>query len=432
MNFFDLNKGIAFLFVIFGFTTIDAQTYIDYQGVRYPTTSSITQDCPTVIIRPFDEGKFNSVNGIIKTEINGQKVEFDCKKIYKEDLTNEFLEIQYEENDTSTYGKIIEQRVSFIKDQISLISEIKELIANYKSLDGREPLGNAQKIYLATLIDHRKDGDIKVLQAAQKAREKNKFDKKLEPLNAILLPKIESEQSYLNNLLNSKDDWEKILQATMTSSCISRPGNYPKGEEWANYVATVKKKTVIANIPNPFLLGEIEVPNPNYEDKKLIQNEEETLLVYRNNDYNYSMQIPSCFKKEYDLFCKNGGSDYDFLYGKGKYEGVLLNVATEKNLGYMYLDGKGIYGNDMSSGVYQKLTKQDGESNKKIISKYAFPHGYLVISNLTYSGKPFTSKFYVFNLRNNVQLRIYIRYPQNMNNEFEGYIQKMIDSIEAY
>lgn len=144
------------------------------------------------------------------------------------------------------------------------------------------------------------------------------------------------------------------------------------------------------------------------------------------------MKIPSCFKEEFEIICRDGGSNYDFLYGHGQYEGVLLNIATQKHMGYMYLDGQSIYDNDMSGGVYQYLSKQDGESNKKIISKDVFDYGYLIICNLTHLGKPFTSKFYAFNLRNNVQLRFYIRYPQNMNNEFEEYIQNMIESIEAF
>ena len=426
------NRLVLLFTAVLCWQNILAQEYVEYQGTRYPTHSSLSEDNPTVKIRPFNQQKFDATKGIVEMEVNGTLIKYDCHKIYEEDLTNEYLEIPYEVNDTSSYGDVLVKRVQYIEEEITLLNEIKELIANYKSLHGREPLGNTQKIFLQTLIDNRKGINIKVLEAAQKAAQKNGFDKKMEPINEVLLPKIDSELSYLNSLISDKDNWEKILQASLTGSCISRLDNYPKAEVWAKSILEINKATVFVKVPNPFLLNEIEVPNPNFKDHNSVEKIEEGYLTYSNNEYNYSMKIPSCFKEEFEIFCRDGGSNYDFLYGHGQYEGVLLNIATQKHSGYMYLDGQGIYDNDMSGGVYQYLSKQNGESNKKIISKDAFPHGYLVISNLTYSGKPFTSKFYVFNLSNNVQLRIYIRYPQNMNNEFEGYIQKMIDSIEAY
>lgn len=428
-----MKNRLVFLFTaVLCWQNILAQEYVEYQGTRYPTHSSLSEDNPTVKIRPFNQQKFDATKGIVEMEVNGTLIKYDCHKIYEEDLTNEYLEIPYEVNDTSSYGDVLVKRVQYIEEEITLLNEIKELIANYKSLDGKEPLGNTQKIFLQTLIDNRKGINIKVLEAAQKAAQKNRFDKKMEPINEVLLPKIDSELSYLNSLISDKDNWEKILQASLTGSCISRLDNYPKAEVWAKSILEVNKATAFVKVPNPFLLNEIEVPNPNFKDHKSVEKIEEGYLIYRNNEYNYSMKIPSCFKKDFELFCRNGGSNYDFLYGSGQYEGVLLNIATQKHSGYMYLDGKGIYDNDMSGGVYQKLSKQDGESNKKIISKDAFDNGYLIICNLTYLGKPFTGKFYAFNLRNNVQLRFYIRYPQNMNNEFEEYIQNMIDSIDAF
>ena len=44
----------------------------------------------------------------------------------------------------------------------------------------------------------------------------------------------------------------------------------------------------------------------------------------------------------------------------------------------------------------------------------------------------FTGKFYAFNLRNNVQLRFYLRYPTSKKDEFESFIPQMLESIEAY
>jgi hypothetical protein len=43
-------------------------------------------------------------------------------------------------------------------------------------------------------------------------------------------------------------------------------------------------------------------------------------------------------QKRYDLFNKGEISDYDFLYADGGL--CMLNVATKKHSGYMYLDGK--------------------------------------------------------------------------------------------
>ena len=426
------NRLVLLFTAVLCWQNILAQEYVEYQGTRYPTHSSLSEDNPTVKIRPFNQQKFDATKGIVEIEVNGKLIKYDCHKIYEEDLTNEYLEIPYEVNDTSSYGDVLVKRVQYIEEEITLLNEIKELIANYKSLDGKEPLGNTQKIFLQTLIDNRKGINIKVLEAAQKAAQKNRFDKKMEPINEVLLPKIDSELSYLNSLISDKDNWEKILQASLTGSCISRLDNYPKAEVWAKSILEINKATVFVKVPNPFLLNEIEVPNPNFKDHNSVEKIEEGYLTYSNNEYNYSMKIPSCFKEEFEIFCRDGGSNYDFLYGHGQYEGVLLNIATQKHSGYMYLDGQGIYDNDMSGGVYQYLSKQNGESNKKIISKDVFDYGYLIICNLTYLGKPFTGKFYAFNLRNNVQLRFYIRYPQNMNNEFEEYIQNMIDSIEAF
>ena len=426
------NRLVLLFTAVLCLQNILAQEYVEYQGTRYPTHSSLSEDNPTVKIRPFNQQKFDATKGIVEIEVNGKLIKYDCHKIYEEDLTNEYLEIPYEVNDTSSYGDVLVKRVQYIEEEITLLNEIKELIANYKSLDGKEPLGKTQKIFLQTLIDNRKGINIKVLEAAQKAAQKNRFDKKMEPINEVLLPKIDSELSYLNSLISDKDNWEKILQASLTGSCISRLDNYPKAEVWAKSILEINKATVFVKVPNPFLLNEIEVPNPNFKDHNSVEKIEEGYLTYSNNEYNYSMKIPSCFKEEFEIFCRDGGSNYDFLYGHGQYEGVLLNIATQKHSGYMYLDGQGIYDNDMSGGVYQYLSKQNGESNKNIISKDVFDYGYLIICNLTYLGKPFTGKFYAFNLRNNVQLRFYIRYPQNMNNEFEEYIQNMIDSIEAF
>lgn len=426
------NRLVLLFTAVLCWQNILAQEYVEYQGTRYPTHSSLSEDNPTVKIRPFNQQKFDATKGIVEIEVNGKLIKYDCHKIYEEDLTNEYLEIPYEVNDTSSYGDVLVKRVQYIEEEITLLNEIKELIANYKSLHGREPLGNTQRIFLQTLIDNRKGINIKVLEAAQKAAQKNRFDKKMEPINEVLLPKIDSELSYLNSLISDKDNWEKILQASLTGSCISRLDNYPKAEVWAKSILEINKATAFVKVPNPFLLNEIEVPNPNFKDHNSVEKIEEGYLTYSNNEYNYSMKIPSCFKEEFELFCRDGGSNYDFLYGHGQYEGVLLNIATQKHMGYMYLDGQSIYDNDMSGRVYQYLSKQDGESNKKIISKDVFDNGYLIICNLTYGGEPFTSKFYAFNLRNNVQLRFYIRYPQNMNNEFEEYIQNMIESIEAF
>lgn len=409
-----------------------AQEYIDYQGTRYPTHSSLSQDNPTVKIRPFNEQKFRECDGIVEYTINGKIINLDCKKIYVEDLTNEILEVPYEVNDTATYGKIVEQRINYIKNQIILLSEIKELIPNLKTLHGQEPLGNTQKIYFSTLIENRKEVSFKALEAAHKAEQKNRFDKKLEEINTVIEPKIDSELSYMKSLLSSADDWDKILSANIRKSCLVRPDNYPNNEDWAKDIIEIKRATAIAKIDNPFLLDAIGVPNPNYEEVAIKEGCKDEGLKYQNPQYNYSMKIPSCFQSEFEIFLKNGGGEYDMLYGKGEYEEVELDIANAKHSMYMYLDGNGIYNNDMSGGVYRQLSSHDGETNKKTIDKQAFSNGYVITCSLTYAGKSCISKFYAINLRNNVQLRFYLRYPTSKKDEFESFIPQMLESIEAY
>jgi hypothetical protein len=63
------------------------------------------------------------------------------------------LEVPYEVKDSAIYQPLFEQRIAYITQQLSLLSDVKELINNFKELDGKEPIGNTQRLYFSTLMN---------------------------------------------------------------------------------------------------------------------------------------------------------------------------------------------------------------------------------------------------------------------------------------
>jgi hypothetical protein len=331
-----------------------SQVLVDYQGKGYPTDSPISQEYKTVKIRPFDENKFKECNGIIEKVINGQNIKLDCKKIYPDDLTMYTLEVPYEVKDSAIYQPLLEQRIAYITQQLSLLSDVKELINNFKELDGKEPIGNTQRLYFSTLMNlGNKSTDEKILSSVKKAQDKNKFNKKLEPLNENLLSQIQFWTGHYNIILKTKENWDEFFGSSLNNRLFISDENNVTDERITRSIRDFKMKTLFAKISNPFLLDAIDIPNPNYEEPQVVDKSQDTYFVYENRAYNYTMQVPMCFKSDYDLFNKGEISDYDFLYADGGL--CMLNVATKKHSGYMYLDGQGIYDNDMTYGVYQKF-----------------------------------------------------------------------------
>jgi hypothetical protein len=80
----------------------------------------------------------------------------------------------------------------------------------------------------------------------------------------------------------------------------------------------------------------------------------------------------------------------------------------------------------------QKLSTFEGERNKKIVSKKIFSNGYAITCTGIDGKRSFISKFYAINLRNNVQLRFILKYPSTKKDEFEKYLETMLNSIEAH
>ena len=83
------NRLVLLFTAVLCWQNILAQEYVEYQGTRYPTHSSLSEDNPTVKIRPFNQQKFDATKGIVEMEVNGTLIKYDCHKIYEEDLTND-------------------------------------------------------------------------------------------------------------------------------------------------------------------------------------------------------------------------------------------------------------------------------------------------------------------------------------------------------